>query len=336
MPINQDFLQQMLAQNYVYCQKHLEANLWIYNYSAKTQYDALWNEITMQCRGLILNENFEYMARPFSKFFNLGERANQLIPDEPFEVYEKMDGSLGILYWIENEPFIATRGSFVSEQAKVANVILREKYKHAFEQLDRSKTYLFEIIYPQNRIVVDYGKRRELVLLAIINTATGAEESLQDIGFPVVKKYDGIQDIDNLIKLEEANREGFVIRFESGLRYKVKFKEYLRLHRIVTQVSSISIWEYLRAGKSFDEILEIVPDEWYAWINAKVRELNNAYKAIEKQCKNEFKVLEDRAETAYYFNQRDYPSILFAMLDGKPYEDRIWKLVRPEFEQPRV
>ncbi|MEN0051252.1 MAG: RNA ligase, partial [Bacteroidota bacterium] len=123
MPINQHLLQQMLAQNYIYCHKHPDANLWIYNYTARTQYDALWNEVTMQCRGLILNKHFEFVARPFSKFFNLGERANQILPDEPFEVFEKMDGSLGILYWIENEPFIATRGSFVSDQATEANVI---------------------------------------------------------------------------------------------------------------------------------------------------------------------------------------------------------------------
>lgn len=324
----------MLAQNYVYCKKHPDANLWVYNYTAKTQYDALWNEVTMQCRGLILNENFEIVARPFQKFFNLGERGNQVIPNESFEVYEKMDGSLGVMYWIDNEPFIATRGSFISDQAKEANAILREKYSPVFKQLDRSKTYLFEIIYPQNRIVVDYGDRRDLVLLAIIDTATGKEEALQDIGFPIIKKYDGIKDIGKLIKLEKENREGFVVRFESGLRYKVKFKEYLRLHRIVTQVSSISIWEYLSAGKSFDEILEIVPDEWHVWIKAKVEELNEAYHAIERQCKNEFKVLENRAETAYYFNQRAYPSVLFAMLDGKPYSEKIWRLVKPEFEQP--
>lgn len=182
--------------------------------------------------------------------------------------------------------------------------------------------------------MVDYGLRRDLILLAIIDTATGKEEELQDIGFPIVKKYDGIEDISELIKLGEANREGFVIRFESGLRYKVKFQEYLRLHRIVTQVSSISIWEYLATGKSFDEILEIVPDEWHVWIETKIDELAKAYKAIENQCKNEFKVLENRAETAYYFNQRTYPGILFAMLDGKSYSEKIWRLVKPEFEQP--
>ena len=94
------------------------------------------------------------------------------LPNEPFEVYEKLDGSLGILYWLGDEPYIATRGSFESPQAQIATELLRA---YDLSGLDRRRTYLFEIIYPENRIVVNYDDRRELVLLAIIDTATGRE-----------------------------------------------------------------------------------------------------------------------------------------------------------------
>ncbi|MEM9888550.1 MAG: T4 RnlA family RNA ligase [Bacteroidota bacterium] len=329
-------LQQMLDEGYVRVQKHPDATLWIYNYAAKSQYEQVWNEVTLQCRGLILDEKQEPIARPFPKFFNWGEQANQLIPKETFEVYEKMDGSLGILYWLKGKPFIATRGSFISEQSQVANRILHEKYAHSIPQLDDSKTYLFEIIYPDNRIVVDYGAMRDLVLLAVIDTKSAKEEVLPEIGFPLVKKYDGITDVEQLKELQEDNKEGFVIRFESGLRYKVKFEEYVRIHRIVTQVSSISIWEYLSTGQAFEEILENIPDEVYHWVKAKVKELKAQFQAIEDQCKTDFKILSTRKETAEYFKTRDYPGILFAMLDGKAYDARIWRLIRPAFEQPPV
>lgn len=334
--INVQLLKDMLTQGYVRQQKHPEANLWIYNYTAKAQYERVWNEITLQCRGLIMDENMCVVARPFHKFFNLGESDSQLIPNEPFEVFEKMDGSLGILYWLNDEAFIATRGSFQSEQAIFASQLLRDSYQHVLPSLNRNKTYLFEIIYPENRIVVDYGDKRDLVLLAIINTQTGKDETLENIGFPMVKKLDGIQDITHLKALEEENKEGFVIKFQTGLRYKVKFEEYVRIHRIITEVSSLSIWAYLSTGQSMNEILEQIPDEFYNWVRAKRAELIAGFEAIEQQCRRDFKVLNTRKETATYFLTCLYPGVLFAMLDDKSYDSIIWKMLRPAYERPYV
>ncbi len=327
-------LQSAIKAGWVHAQKHPTAPLWIYNYTPATQYERMWNEVTLQCRGLILDEDHNIVARPFPKFFNLGELENQVIPNEPFEVYEKMDGSLGILYWQGEQPFIATRGSFTSDQAQVANQLLQTKYTRAVAKCEKGKTYLFEIIYPDNRIVVDYGGREELVLLAVIDTATGRDEPLPDIGFPLVKKFDGITDIHTLKALEEDNREGFVIKFEGGLRLKVKFEEYLRLHRIITQVSTVSIWDYLRTGQSFEEIIDQVPDEFYQWVRKTQQQFCESYDKIEAQCKNEFKVLSTRKETALYFQTCEHPAILFAMLDGKPYDQIIWKKLRPAFAKP--
>lgn len=75
----------------------------------------MWNHATLTCRGLIADSEGTILARPSTKFFNL-EQVEQL-PDEPFEVYEKLDGSLGILYWLDDEPYISTRGSFESPQS---------------------------------------------------------------------------------------------------------------------------------------------------------------------------------------------------------------------------
>lgn len=329
-------LYQLIESGFVQRNKHPNHELYIYNYTAKAQYERVWNEITIACRGLIMNHNHEVIARPFAKFFNLGEMENQHLPNEAFEVFEKMDGSLGVLYFIEDEPFIATRGSFTSEQAKKANELLQSKYKHSIAKLNKNHTYLFEIIYPENRIVLDYGKEEILVLLAIVETQTGIDLPLENVGFPIVSKYDGINDIQILKQLEIDNKEGFVVKYKSGLRYKVKFAEYLRIHRIVTQVSSINIWEYLKAGNSFDEILERVPDEFYNWVKRTKDDLVKKYIAIEHQCQQDFKILETRKETALYFQTCQYPAVLFNMLDGKKFDDVIWKLIRPIHEKPFI
>lgn len=333
--MNLTLLHEMINADYVKVTKHPEHNLYIYNYTVKGQYERVWNECTLACRGLILDASYGVVARPFAKFFNLGEREDEVIPNETFEVYEKMDGSLGILYWAGEVPQIATRGSFSSDQALEATQMLHTQYASSLTKLEKHKTYLFEIIYPENRIVVDYREKKELVLLAIVDTASGKELPLEDLGFPLVKHYDGLNDLLNLHAKEEANREGFVVKFKSGYRVKVKFEEYQRIHRIVTGVSNQTIWEYLKEGKDLLPILDRVPDEFYAWVRATKEKLLTEYATIEALAKTEFKTVgEDRKETALYFQTCAHPPILFKMLDGKSYDEVIWKLIRPRFEKP--
>ena len=330
-------LKQLIADDYINVQKHPIADLYIYNYSPKAQYDRLWNEWTLACRGLIMNGLNEVVARPFQKFFNLEEPENLILPDEPFEVYDQLDGSLGILYWVDSKPAIATRGSFTSEQAIVATELLHTKYADAIEHLDSAKTYLFEIIYPENRIVIDYGDARKLVLLAVIDTKTGKEFLMDDISyyfFEIVKRYDGLNDLQQLKALEEDNREGFVVKFKSGYRLKVKFAEYVRIHHIITRVSSLKIWEYLKEGQELLPILERVPDEFYDWVKATHAKLLSDFAQIEAEAKSEFKILATKKETALYYQTCKYPAILFKMMENRAYDHIIWKMIRPKFEKP--
>ncbi len=330
----------LLDEGYVRAEKHPQAELWIYNYTARAQYDWKWNDITRACRGLIVDAAGNVAARPFEKFFNLSELRPGDLPDEPFEVYEKMDGSLGILYWLGGAARIATRGSFVSEQARRATSLLYDTYPQAVEQLAPSekgakgKTYLFEIVYPENRIVVNYGEAEKLVLLAVIDNATGRDLPLEDVGVPVVKTYPGLDDLSALYDQEEPGREGFVVRFESGFRVKVKFEEYVRLHRLVTNLSTKMLWEHLREGRDVDELVSQIPDEFHPWVKEAKRELMEAYAAIERQCREDFADYGTRKQNALYYKTCAHPSVLFRMLDGKSYSDLIWRLVEPEHERP--
>ncbi|MEM9823926.1 MAG: RNA ligase [Bacteroidota bacterium] len=332
--MNIELLNDMILENFVRVNKHPELELYIYNYTPKTQYEAQWNEITLACRGLILDGEGQVVARPFAKFFNIEELEGKPIPDLPFEVFEKMDGSLGISYWVDGEVRIATRGSFTSEQAEKANLMLNSRYAAAKAKMQEGRTYLFEIIYPENRIVVDYGEEESLTLLAVIDNETGKELPLEQLGFPLVRRYDGLADFRQLKILEEDNREGFVVKFQNDFRLKVKFSEYVRIHRIMTQVSTISIWEYLKDGKSFDEIIECVPDEFYDWVRETKAKLERQYAVIEAQAKADFKVLDSRKETAIYFMTCAYPKVLFLMLDNRSYNEAIWRRIRPDFERP--
>jgi len=385
-------------------QTHPTLDLTIWNYSPKVQYERLWDDVTMQCRGLVTNSKGEIVARPFKKFFNYEEHKPEDLPNESFEVYEKMDGSLGILFyyeyelsderryniWFNNnyetgmerffdpnnlpdfdnsyyEPtpktkgewIIATRGSFTSPQAIKGKELL-EKYN--FERLNTGYTYLFEIIYKENRIVCNYDYE-DLVLLGMINTKTGDEVNIRNdnedirfknmisnIGFRVVMLYKTWGEGYDLLKEEISNdREGYVIRFKNGFRMKIKGDEYVRLHRILTNISSRDIWEYLKDNKPFDELLEKVPDEFNQWVKETVQDLRYACFQLRERAGK----LHDGFRYGKYNDRDPEPSkkefaefvmkqpkvlhaIMFAMWNGnnEKVDDIIWKIIKPEYSKP--
>ncbi len=323
-----DAIQKEIASGYINEQPHPFAPLRILNYSQRAQFDWRWNKETMQCRGLIVDQQWNIVSRPFPKFFSV-EQLNGIVPVEPFEAYEKMDGSLGVLYHIDGKPQIASRGSFTSEQAQRASAMLAAKYGDA--RFDADYTYLFEIIYRENRIVVDYGDREELVLLAIVETATGKEWPLHgcDSVFPVVKRYDGFSQFDELMATQDGTREGFVVRFESGQRVKIKFDEYKRLHKLLTGVSPKAIWEVLRNGSDLSKVIDRVPDEFFDWVRETENDLRAAFAIIEATARGQMTFGGSRREIAERFKTCQHPGVMFSMLDGKAYAEQIWRMIRP-------
>ena len=140
--MNLETLNKYHEDGLLYKQTHPTLPLTIWNYSEKVQYEMLWDEVTIVCRGLVTDDSGAVIAKPFPKFFNYEEGKHT--PTSEFEVFEKMDGSLGILFNYDGEWILATRGSFTSEQSKKGCELLK---KYPIENLDRKNTYLFEIIY---------------------------------------------------------------------------------------------------------------------------------------------------------------------------------------------
>jgi RNA ligase len=327
----------------LYKQVHPSLPLTIWNYTEKVQYENLWDEVTLMCRGLVTDNNGDIVATPFQKFFNIEE--GKFEPTEKFEVYEKMDGSLGIVFWYQGQWVVATRGSFTSDQAIKARELLQ---KYNTDIMFRHLTFCFEIIYPENRIVLDYGTDEKLVLLGTFNK-DGKEmdsEIWSQWGFDVVKKYDGISDYKQLKEMVKNDQEGFVIKFFNGDRVKVKGVEYLRLHKIMTNVTTTGVWEYLRNGEDVMEILKDVPDEFYNKIKTYVQHLKYGYFQISEDAGKKFdymmygkyndkEPITDRKEFAEWVltQPKHMSGILFRMFDKKDYSEIIWNLIRPEFKK---
>jgi RNA ligase len=330
---------------HLFTQKHPKLPLSIWNYTPEVQYGQLWDEITLQCRGLVTDDKGNVVARPFKKFFNVEE--NKHTSTSEFEVFEKMDGSLGIMFLYNGELVCATRGSFKSDQSKwMSNFAKENNYQNIIAE---GFTYLFEIIYPENRIVVDYGDQKRLVLLGIINTKTGEEVPYNELfeGFDVVKKYDGIKDYSTLKSLIDNNAEGFVVRFSNGDRMKIKGEEYLRLHKIMTNISTTGVWEMLSSGLDINEVLKDVPDEFYQKVKQYADTLKYGFYQVSEHCGKSHDYFrygkygdreveptkKEYAEHVMEYSHPPYRSVMFAIWDGKPYDKLIWNILKPEFKK---
>lgn len=258
--VDPDVMADAIARQRVNVQTDGEG-LRILNYAADVQYEGDWTEATRVARGLILDEDDNVVARPFPKFFNFGQPEVGELPEKAFDVWDKADGSLGIAYRHPRtgQVKIATRGSLKSEQAQWATDWWQTHCRHI--DIPTGVTPLFEIIYPGNRIVVNYGDRAELVLLAVIDNRSGADaggelaDPREVLGWDgaVVERHGRYATIEELVEEVQTddtrtNFEGYVVRYAGdgrrpNLRVKIKYPQYVAMHRLMMHLDSRRVWE---------------------------------------------------------------------------------------------
>lgn len=337
MQINTKKFNNLIKLGFLKKQKHPRLDLFTWNYTQKCQYEQAWSRETLLCRGLITDIDGNVCERPFPKFFNYEEHVSNggAIPNEFPIVSEKMDGSLGILYQSDDGLAIATRGSFVSPQAKKATQILRKKYPDFVP--DSRFTYLFEIVYPENRIVVDYRDLEDLFFLAGIDRQTGKKVEI----YPPLTRVNSYAlmfgNLDYIDKENLENREGVVLYYpKANLFLKIKFEDYLKKHRIKTQLTERMIWQNLMEKRGIGEIIENAPDEFFNGIEkvakALIAQFDEIFHSVKSIVETEILSIEDRKKQAIYIieNHKKNAELIFALLDNKKIEKIIWKKIKPE------
>ena len=277
------------------------------------------------------------VARPFPKFFNHGQPgAPEVDLAAPVRVTDKADGSLGVIYPDGTGGFaVATRGSFASDQALHATAVLRDRYGHWAPPA--GLTVLVEIIYPGNRIVLDYGDLDDLVLLGAVDLGTGATygpEAVPDWPGPVVESFAYPTLADALAAPPRAGREGLVVWFpDTDLRVKLKYEEYVRLHRIVTGLNARVVWEGIG---DLDALVEPLPDEFHPWVrtvaasllaeaDARAATIEEAYRSIMAGLADGW----SRKDFALVASRHPLRGYLFLRLDGRDCRPRLWQDIRP-------
>ncbi len=317
-------------------------NLRLYCYTQKCSYERGWNESNILARGLIIDiARLQVVATPFPKFFNLNERPEDKLPNSPFEVFEKLDGSLIILFHHEGKWKTATKGSLNSEQAQWAANWLQDRN---LKPLIKGVTYLCEVIYPENKIVIPYSKQGLTMLGAYYDD--GLEMSYdtlamtaQMLDWDIAQRfeYDSLAELVTTAAILPKYEEGFVIRYSNGHRIKIKGAEYCRIHRLISNVTPLAIWDMLRNGDNIEEIRKELPEEFLIdFDNIKAR-LEQQYKKLKEEVEAVVEFLEDVTDKEVGLRLNTFPEhlrgFIFAArkggLEDKKFVERVFRSIRP-------
>lgn len=256
----------------------------LYCYTAETAYRREWTPEAIQCRGLIVESaTGTVVARPFDKFFNLGELvsdgvdlslASLVSRPGPVELTEKRDGSLIICWWDAHYEVwrLNTKGSWGASQIRAADAWLTKRLgKHWMQQLPavlRDTTLLFEYTGPDNQIVVPYANA-SLTLIGARSLTTGSDATHAQlvsigaaIGVPIVTLY---SDKDVIGAAAESiltkGVEGWVARWPDGSRVKIKTDEYVQLHWMVSHFSPGAVQKSMLEER-YDDMVAKLPDAY--------------------------------------------------------------------------
>lgn len=354
-------------------QYHPSLPLVIANYSRLCTIDGYWPDHIQKCRGLIIETNSRHIdanskiiARPFHKFFGLNwagqeEYQEANLPNVEPIVTEKMDGWFGIMWEYEGKFGVASRGSFTSPGALFATEKLQRIVKYgAIEEFPKGYSPIFEIIFKEGRVVVDYPFEG-LVLLGCVDIEIGEELSYDQLqivwakiaGYSadnhpwirLVKSHhmslDQVQAIQN-----RKNQEGFVLTYSRPgtwpIKVKVKLEEYKRLHRLITNVTPQQVWEHLSDPINQWMDTNTTPNNFRTWINDwKSTMFGQFHETLEKvmglydaDAKSDYEAGKISKQTAYQFLTTKDPKlgpIALFLLEGKITKayDAIWDLIRP-------
>ena len=243
------------------------------------------NPIVRECRGSIfyLRDDglYECVCRAFDKFGNYGEEYADEIDWSTAQVQEKVDGSLIKVFYHNNAWHIATNGAInaynciVYKEDKetnktygsIFNFALRGHLNQFFESLDKDYTYMFELVSPYTRLVVNYPDTA-LYYLSRRNIHTMKEdnarpETFEGFGilFPKTYSLKTLEDCLTYVKTMDKNEEGFVVKDAAFHRIKIKSPEYLLAFRAKNNgvLSTKRIIKMIRE-ESIDDLLAYCPE----------------------------------------------------------------------------
>lgn len=221
--------------------------------------------ILRECRGIkFCNETGRIIARPFQKFFNLGEKPSEERGrdfDEA-QVWEKADGSLLHFIFYQGKLRACTKAGITDVSLKAEKELeLSDKFFKVMGSLTRlGYTPCFEYVSPNNRIVVRY-EEPSLKLLVIRHNTSG---DYLDVNLRMYAEVLGVEVAERFPSFrlstikEWKDREGVVLAWPDGYRLKVKADDYVLRHRVKDDITREHRLMEIVLNESVDDLVGVV------------------------------------------------------------------------------
>lgn len=229
------------------------------------------NAVSLECRGLKFGRDGRIVARPFHKFFNLGER--QRLEDidwsAPHRVQAKLDGSMIHPAMINSDMVFMTRMGTTDQSVQARGHARAADIDLCLHLIAGGVTPIFEFTSPDNRIVVTYD-RPQLTFLAARDMVTGDYLPHAEID-ALAKRFDvavptdhgPVGDAHAFVDRARVQTgiEGHVLAFDDGHRLKLKADAYVLRHKALAKVHlEKNVLGWICNG-TVDDVLPLLPDD---------------------------------------------------------------------------
>lgn len=304
--------------------RHKTLPLNIYCYGRKAVYDNIWDDITTKTRGLIVDDSGEVVARPYEKFFSIGQdiRTHPLTVRDmdanfgPPVITEKVNGCLGIFWKYGIHWGIASKGSFHSPHAEFATKWMEDHIeKYGTLVFPDGYTPVFEIICQEVQPHVIKYPQDGLVLLSFVKIETGEEGDRAE----VVNYYGNLNNLDRALlytdgieearSLDKDHYEGLVATYnipgQAPYKLKIKFPTFLANRK-----------------KFYAEQKKAEPE--------RVEEYVKIFTEASTLLRDALVSCTTRKEFSEFFEAQNpkLSPVCFAMMDEKDYKKTIWRLIK--------
>lgn len=317
-------IEQLKQEHSVNVKEYPQEGLLVLNYD---QIESPKNEITNECRGLILSSDFKVVSRAFDRFFNYGEQpeTQKHLNFKKAVAFDKIDGSLIKIYYYNGKWEIATRGTAFAETGvngfditfrdlvlKALKMSEQEFQQNASNILSRDETYICEVTSMENRVVTCY-QGYSLYLLAVRDNQTGNYKEcytfFDEVKYPKEYHFSSVDECINTVKNLPDLQEGYVIYQDGVPVCKVKSPAYLACHAIKGEGLTPKRIMDLVIMNEQNEYLAYYPedqvhfDPYIESFNKMLEDMHQTY--------SKFKDIEEQKEFALCVKDMPYSSALF-------------------------
>lgn len=210
--------------------------LYVIKYKRNVFFDNLWNDVLIECRGLVVDADWNIVIQPFTKIFNRFENNTDIDRDAEVVSIRKVNGFMACATYVKGHGMVvSTTGSLDSDFVTLAKKWLTPDVLATIDRYAHDMTFIFEICDETDPHIIQETAGAYLLGARTVGSTDDymssakheqwldeAAESFMNIKRP---KWKVARFSDVVIEANDCNHEGFVV-YSKDTALKIKSPYY--------------------------------------------------------------------------------------------------------------